>query len=198
VTAVGQGHSGRQVKRSRESGQLGYTRAAREGIQVAVVCEDYLGSQISMENFADIQRAIGQLVDELPEEGFTPRLVESCWAKGAAIKVRHDELTKDCLAARVPTLVAWEGSRLKIVGLDALSTYKRVVAWFPGPMDTEWYLWLWRLNQGLDTGYWRLYECKEESKPCAQNRHSFHCRAERVEVETLQQGGTSHLRPSGY
>jgi hypothetical protein len=103
-------------------------------------------------------------VDELPKEGFTPRLVESYWAKGAAIKVHHEELTKNSLAARVPTLVAWEGSRLKIVGLDALSTYKRVVAWFPGPTDTERYLlWLWRLNQGLDTGYWRLYECKEES-----------------------------------
>jgi hypothetical protein len=32
ATAVGQGHSRRQAKRPRESGQLGYTRAAREGI----------------------------------------------------------------------------------------------------------------------------------------------------------------------
>jgi len=38
--------------------------------------------------------------------------------------------TRDLLAARVPT-VAWEGSRLKMMGLDALPTYKRVVAWFP-------------------------------------------------------------------
>jgi hypothetical protein len=79
--------------------------------------------------------------------------------------VCHNEPTKDWLAARVPTLVAWKGSRLKTVGLDALPTYKRVVAWFPGPMeDTERYLLrLRRLNQGLDTGLWRVYERKEES-----------------------------------
>ena len=41
----------------------------------------------------------------------------------------------------VPTLVAWEGSRLRLVGLDVLPTYKRVVAWLPGPAeDTERYL----------------------------------------------------------
>jgi hypothetical protein len=57
------------------------------------------GSQIFRENFADIQQAIGRLVDELPEEAFTPRLVDSYWAKGAAIMVCHDELTKDGLAA---------------------------------------------------------------------------------------------------
>ena len=51
--------------------------------------------------------------------------------------VCHDELTKDSLAARVPTLVAWEGSRLKLVGLDALPNYKRVVPWFPGPTEDE-------------------------------------------------------------
>jgi hypothetical protein len=112
-----------------------------------------VGSQISRENFADVSR----LVVELPEEGFTPRLVDSYWAKGAAILVCHDELTKDCLAARLPTLVDWEGSRLKIVGLGALPTYKRVVAWFPGPVeDTEQYfLRLRRLNRGLDTRHWR-------------------------------------------
>ena len=50
------------------------------------------------------------------------------------------------------------------MGLDALPTYKRVVAWFLGPVeDTEKYLLqLCRLNQGLDTGNWRVYECKEE------------------------------------
>ena len=42
--------------------------------------------------------------------------------------VGHDEPTKDWLAARVPSLAAWEGSRLKVVGMDALPTYKRVVA----------------------------------------------------------------------
>jgi len=37
-----------------------------------------------------------------------------------------DEGTKDWMASEVPNLRAWEGSRLKIVGLDALPTYTRV------------------------------------------------------------------------
>jgi hypothetical protein len=90
---------------------------------MAIVGEDWPGIQISRENFVDIQWAIGRLVDELPEEGFTLWLVESCWAKEAAIMVCQDEQTRDWLAARVPTLVAWEGSRLKMVGLDALPTH---------------------------------------------------------------------------
>jgi hypothetical protein len=132
---------------------------------VAVVGEDYPKSQISRENSFDIQRAIGRLVDTLPEEGLNPRLADSYWSKGAAIMVCQDEPTKDWLAAKVPTLVAWEGSRLKVVGMDALPTYKRVVAWFPGPVeDTERYFtWLRRLNRGLDTGHWRVYERKEEA-----------------------------------
>ena len=97
-------------------------------------------------------------MDELPEEGFTPRLVDSYWAKGAGFMVCHDELTKDWLAARVLTLVAWEVSRLKIVGLNSLLIYKRVVAWFQGPMEyTERYLLRpRRLNRGLHTGHWRV------------------------------------------
>ena len=100
-------------------------------------------------------------MDELPEEGFIPRLVNSYWAKGAAIMVCLNEETKDWLASRIST---WEGCRLKVVGLDALPTHKRVVAWFPGPAeDTERYmLWLCRLNRGLDTGQRRVYECREE------------------------------------
>ena len=40
-----------------------------------------------------------------------------------------------------------------MVGLEALSTYKRVVAWFPGPAeDTERLFHRFhRLNRGLDT-----------------------------------------------
>jgi hypothetical protein len=133
---------------------------------VAVVCENYPDSRISKDNFVDIQQAVGWLVDELHEEGFTPRLVDSYWAKGVAIMVCHDEQTKDWLAAKVPTPVAWEGSRLKLVGLDILPTYKKVVAWFPGPAeDTKRYLLrLWRLNRGLNTEHWRVYECKEKMK----------------------------------
>jgi hypothetical protein len=52
--------------------------------------------------------------------------------------VFQDELTKDWLAAIVPILVAREGSRLKTVCLDTLPTYRRLVAWLPGPVeDTE-------------------------------------------------------------
>jgi len=131
---------------------------------VTVVCDNYPKSQTSKENFTDIQRAIGLHVDELPEERFTPRLVDSYLAKGMAIMVCHDELTKDWLAARVPTLVAWEGSRLMLVGLDALPTYKRVGVWFPGPAEDakRYLLRLPRLNNGLDTKHWRIYERREE------------------------------------
>jgi hypothetical protein len=89
---------------------------------VVVVHENYPDSQISKENFVDIQRVIVRLADELPEEEFTLRPVDSYWAKGAVIMVCHDEMTKDWLDARVPILAAWEGCRLKIMGLDALPT----------------------------------------------------------------------------
>jgi hypothetical protein len=131
---------------------------------VANVCKDYPRGHISRDNFADIQRVIGRLVDELPEEGFTPKLVDSYWSKGAAIMVCQDIDTKDWLERQAPCMAAWEGSRLKVVGMDALPSYKRVVAWFPGPAeDTERLsLRLRRLNRGLDTGNWRVYERKEE------------------------------------
>ena len=64
---------GGQAKRRKQVGQLSYARVAREGIRVAVVCENYPESQISKENFIDIQGAISWLVDELPVQGFTPQ-----------------------------------------------------------------------------------------------------------------------------
>jgi hypothetical protein len=68
------------------------------------------------------------------------------------------------LTARAPTLVTWEGSRLKMVGLDTLPTYKIVVAWLMGPVeDMERYFQrLCRLNQGLDTMQWRVYKHREQ------------------------------------
>jgi hypothetical protein len=113
-----------QTKRPKQSGQHSYARFAREGLRVAIVCEDYPKAQVTRENFMDIQRVFGRLVDELPEEGFTPRLVDSYWSKGVAILVCHDEAIKDWLAAKAPILEVWEGSRLKVVELDALVTYK--------------------------------------------------------------------------
>ena len=38
---------------------------------MAIVCDGYPEILISRENFVNIQRAIGGLVDELPEEEFT-------------------------------------------------------------------------------------------------------------------------------
>jgi hypothetical protein len=168
---------------------------AREGLRVAVE-EDYPKSQISRKNFLDIQRAIGRLVDELPE-GLTPRLADSYWSKGTAIMVCQDEPTKDLLAAKVPTLVAWEGSRLKVVGMDALPTYKRVVDWFLGPVeDTERHLTrLRRLNRGLDSGALRVYERKEEA-----NRVRLVLSIDIASItvlETPQRHGTGHFLPSG-
>jgi len=47
-----------------------------------------------------IQRAIGGLVDELPEEGFISRLIDTYWAKGAAIMVCQGQKTRIWLVAR--------------------------------------------------------------------------------------------------
>jgi hypothetical protein len=131
---------------------------------MAIVCDGNLEIQFSEENFVSIQQAIRGLVDGLPEEQFTPRLIDTCWAKGAAIMVRQDEETRDWLGSQVPTWEDWEGSRLTTGGLDALPTYKRLVAWFLGPVeDMECYFQrLHRLNWGLDTGHWRVYEHWEE------------------------------------
>ena len=67
------------------------------------MCDGYLGVQVSRENFVDIQRAFSGLVDELPEEWFTPRLIDTYWTKGAAVVVCQDEETKDWLAG-------WQGT----------------------------------------------------------------------------------------
>jgi hypothetical protein len=81
---------------------------------VAAVHENYPEGQLSKDNFADIQRAIGRLVDEIPEEKFVPRPVDSYWAKEAAILVCHD-----WLAARVPTLGMLEYEEMRSQGRGA-------------------------------------------------------------------------------
>jgi hypothetical protein len=155
---------GGQEKMLKSTGQPSCARAAQEGIRMAIVCDSYPEIKVSKENFVGIQLAIGRLVDELPEEGFTPRLIDTYWNRGAAIMVCQDEETRDWLASKVPTLTAWEGSRLKMVGLDVLSAYRRVVAWFPGPVEDtgRYFQRLCMLNQGLDTRHWRVYDRKEE------------------------------------
>ena len=62
---------------------------------MAFVCENFPERHISKENFMDIQRAIGRIVNELLEEGFTHRQVDTYLEKGAANMVSHDEITKD-------------------------------------------------------------------------------------------------------
>jgi hypothetical protein len=110
---------GRRVKRPKQTGQPGYGRVDREGTRVAIVCEGYPGTQVSKDNFVAIQKAVGRLMDELPEEGFTPGLADSYWAKGAAIMVCQDQETCDWLARLVPNMMVWEGSRLKVPGSSA-------------------------------------------------------------------------------
>jgi hypothetical protein len=61
-----------QVKGPKQTGQLGYARATREGIRMATVCVGYPETQLSKDNIAAIQKAIGWLVDVFPEEG-SPR-----------------------------------------------------------------------------------------------------------------------------
>jgi hypothetical protein len=56
-----------------------------------------------------ISSASSGLVDGLPEEGFTHRLVDTYWAKLAAIVVCQDEETRDWLGSEVPKMNAWEG-----------------------------------------------------------------------------------------
>jgi hypothetical protein len=85
----------RQAKRPRSSGQSSYARVTREGLRMALIWDGYPKVQVTKDNFEKTQRAIGGLVDGFPEEGFTPKLGDTYWAKGAAIVVCLDEETKD-------------------------------------------------------------------------------------------------------
>ena len=149
----------RQAKRPKKSRQLSYAKAAQEGLRMAIVCHGYPEVQVFRENFMNIQRAIGGLVNELSEEGFTPKLIDTYWAKGAAIVLCQDKETQDWLQSKVPVMKAWEGCMLEV-----FLSYKTVVAWFLGLLeDTEClFQRLHRLNQGLDTSQCKVYERKEE------------------------------------
>jgi hypothetical protein len=131
---------------------------------MAIICDGYPKVQVMKDDFEKIQWAIGGLVDGLPEEGFTPKLVDTYWAKGVAIVVCLDEETKDWLGREEPKMNVGEGSKFRMVGSEALPTYKRIVAWFLGPGEDTEHLFqrLRRLNWGLDTSQWRVYERKEE------------------------------------
>jgi hypothetical protein len=62
---------------------------------MAMICDGYPKVQVLKDDFGKI----GGLVDELPEKGFTPKLVDTYWAKGAAIVVCFNEETKDWLGS---------------------------------------------------------------------------------------------------
>ena len=150
---------GGHAKRPKQVGQLNYARAAREGIRMAIVGEGYPGIQISRQNIVDIQRAICRLVDELPEEWFIPRFVDSCWAKGAAIMACQDEETGWLLG-----YPPWWPGRARS---------SRWWAWILFPPIKEWWSGfraLWKISNGSlgcqDLGHqtWRVYERKEEPK----------------------------------
>jgi hypothetical protein len=133
---------------------------------VAIVYEDYLETQIPREKFVDIQKGVDRLADGLPEEGFTLQLLNAYWSKRAVIMVCQDQETCDWFARSAPTLTAWEGSRFKLVEMDALPIFKRITAWFPGPPDdTETlFMRLRRLNQSLKPKQWRVYKHKEHHR----------------------------------
>jgi hypothetical protein len=65
---------------------------------------------------------------------------------------------------KIQALKAWEKSRLKMVGLDALPSYKRGVARCLGPVEDigHYFQHLHKVNQGLDTSHWRVYKYREE------------------------------------
>ena len=129
---------------------------------MAIVCDAYPQVQVSKENFVNIQRAIDGLVDGLPEEGFTHKFIDTYRAKGATKMVCRGKETLNWLDSNVSSLEAWDFSRLKMFGLEALPAYKRGVAWFPGhARDKERYFQRFRrLNQGLNSSQWRVYERK--------------------------------------
>jgi hypothetical protein len=156
----------RQAKRPRSSGQPSYARATHEGLRTAIICDGYPKTQVTKDDFGQIQQVIGGLAYGLPEEEFTPKLVDTFWAKGTAIVVCLDEETKDWLGREVPKMNVGEGSKLRMVGLEVHPTYKKAVAWFQGPReDTEClFQRLHRLNRGLDTSQWRVYERMDEPK----------------------------------
>jgi hypothetical protein len=128
---------------------------------MATVCEDYPGMLISKENFAATQKAVGWLMDGFPEQGFTPRLVDTYWAKGAAIMVCQDQDTRDWLARLVPTLGSLGGLQVQDSGAWRLCLLLRGL-WpgFRAPWRTRGHFFgvIVGCTGVLETGQWRTYE----------------------------------------
>jgi hypothetical protein len=75
-----------------------------------------------------------------------------------------------------------------------------VVGWFPGPVEDTERLFerLRRLNRGLETKQWRVYERKEEPRGVrlVLSIDSVNGNAGEVEVAALRRYGSSSLLPS--
>jgi hypothetical protein len=76
---------------------------------MTTVRDGYPQIQVPTKNFINFQRAVGGFVDELTENGFTLRLIGMYYTKGAAVVSLGKGIR---LASKIPTLTAWEGSRL--------------------------------------------------------------------------------------
>jgi hypothetical protein len=101
---------------------------------MAIVCDGYLETQVSKKNFVNIQQAIGGLWDELPKKGFTSRLINTYQQKELPLWYARMRRPGTGWVVRYQLLRYGRTFRLKIVGLEALPTYKEVVAWFLGPV----------------------------------------------------------------
>jgi hypothetical protein len=94
---------------------------------MAIVCVGYLEAQVSKGNFVNIQQAIGGLVDELPKEGFTSRLIDTYQQKELPLWYSRTRRPGTGWIVRYQLLRHGRSLRLKMVSLEALPTYKGVV-----------------------------------------------------------------------
>jgi hypothetical protein len=62
---------------------------------LAILCDVSPAVQFSKETLTNIEQTVGGLVDMLPKDGFTPRLINMYWTKGAAIVLCQDEETRN-------------------------------------------------------------------------------------------------------
>jgi hypothetical protein len=73
----------------------------------------------TLEGFTNIPLETGRLVDELPEKRFIPNSSIYPRPKGC-----HCGECRDWLKSKIAAMKTWQGSRLKMVGLKVISTYK--------------------------------------------------------------------------
>lgn len=77
-------------------------------------------------------------IDDIPENGFTPRSNDSYLSRGSIAAVCEDEAKRSWLVETASSFAIWEGLMLKADGVEQLLEYKIVVAFIPGlPASTE-------------------------------------------------------------